>query len=254
MDATQDSQLHVEVFDSTNRTKRAPIVLLHEGLGSVAGWGRFPTALARATRRRVVAYDRFGYGRSPSRSAPWPTTFLVDEARTLASIVTTHIETPPILVGHSDGASIALAYPHARGDAVAPLGIVSIAAHVFVEQMAIDQISALLAEPAKLVDGLRRHHRDPHGLLHSWAGVWHAARSVDWDLDSELSAVTCPVLAVQGVLDRFGTDEQLRRIEAGVSGPIELQRLADVDHWPHRESTESLVDMISTFCDSVDTP
>ena len=79
MDAEQGLQLHIEEFESANTLGRSPIVLLHEGLGSVAGWGLFPTALARATRRKVIAYDRLGYGRSPDRRAPWPTTFLIDE-------------------------------------------------------------------------------------------------------------------------------------------------------------------------------
>lgn len=252
MAAEQGLQLHIEEFESANTLGRSPIVLLHEGLGSVAGWGLFPTALARATRRKVIAYDRLGYGRSPDRRAPWPTTFLIDEARTLASLITERVDAAPILVGHSDGASIALAYPHARGDALAPLGIVSIAAHVFVEQLSIDEIARLMANRGKLLESLRRQHRHAEALLENWAAVWTAAGSVDWNLDAELAAVTCPVLAVQGVLDRFGSDEQLQRIAAKASGSVELKRIAEVDHWPHREATEDLLGMITAFCDSVD--
>jgi len=252
MDAEQGFQLYIEVHEPADAIGRAPIVLLHEGLGSVAGWGQFTSALVRATCRKVVSFDRLGYGRSPDRRGPWPTTFLIDEARTLAWLITERVQAAPILVGHSDGASIALAYPHTRGDAVEPLGIVSIAAHVFVEQLAIDEIARLTANRRKLLEVLRLQHRDPEALLENWAAAWTAAASVDWNLDVELAAVTCPVLAVQGALDRFGSDEQLQRIAVRASGPVEVQRIPEVDHWPHREASEDLLEMITTFCDAVD--
>jgi pimeloyl-ACP methyl ester carboxylesterase len=236
-------------FDS----RRSPIVLLHEGLGSVSAWGPFPEVLACATRRTVVAYDRRGYGRSCRWPGPWPATFLQDEAKQVLSPLLQWIGHPsPILVGHSDGGSIALAYTaHREPAAPLPLGIVSIAAHVFVEDISIESVHRLKRMAPELMPRLDRHHDYAQELLESWTEVWPSERMKRWNLDEELQEIACDVMAFQGADDRYGTSEQLDRIASQVSGSVDAFELAGVDHWPHREAEEQVIRLIRQFCEKV---
>ena len=228
-----------------------PVVLLHEGLGSVSAWGTFPAGLARATGRPVLAYDRPGYGRSCSRPGPWPATFLDDEAAFVLNEVLVQLEVDrPILVGHSDGASIALAYAAQRSAAAPePAAVVSLSAHVVVEPVTVDAISVLRG-PGRddLVARLARHHDFPADVFDAWTEVWTSDRFRTWTLEGRLEAVTCPVLAVQGAEDRYGTPLQLDLLAAGVAGPVDVHELSGVDHWPHREATDQVLDLIGAFC------
>lgn len=227
-----------------------PIVLLHEGLGSVSTWGSFPRALAEATGRPVLAYDRPGYGRSGPKPGPWPPSFLDDEAAVLGALLVRLDIEDPVLVGHSDGASIALAYAAAAaGTGPEPVGVVSLSAHVVVEAITVDAISALRG-PGRddLVSRLARHHDRPEALFEAWTEVWTSDRFRSWSLEGRLPAVTCPVLAVQGAQDRYGTRLQLDLLVGGVRGRAEGHELAGVDHWPHREAAEQVLELTSGFC------
>lgn len=250
-------RINVEIFQPAevmSSTGRAPIVLLHEGLGSVAGWGPFPVQLAESTQRTVIAYDRRGYGRSDPFPGPWPPTFLVDEAHAiLTPLIAAVAAEPPILVGHSDGASAALALPAHRGDSgLAPLGIVAIAPHVFVEDVSITAIGALLRNPERVIKSLDRHQPDPSGLLRNWSEVWTSPDMANWNLDHELESIDCPVLVIQGSRDRYGTSAQLERMAAHMTDSLDTVELPDVDHWPHRECTDHVLTMVATFCERVD--
>jgi pimeloyl-ACP methyl ester carboxylesterase len=232
----------------------SPIVLLHEGLGSTSAWGSFPSQLARHTRRRVVVYDRRGYGRSGPWPGPWPASFLEDEAVEVLGPLLVGLGHPaPLLVGHSDGASIALAYPALRrNDWPEPLGIVSLSAHVLVEDCSVSAITALTAQRDELVPRLTRHHQDAEALFEAWTEVWTSHRFRSWTLDSSLAALRCPVLAVQGADDRYGTRLQLERLAGAAAGPVEVHELTGVDHWPHREATETVLGLIDSFCRRLD--
>lgn len=233
----------------------ATVVLLHEGLGSVSAWGSFPAALAAATQREVVVYDRRGYGSSGPWPGPWPASFLQDEAADVLAplLVQLRIERP-LLVGHSDGASIALAYPAVRpSDAPEPVAIVSLSAHVLVEDVSVASIAALRGSGREgLVERLERHHDRAEEVFEAWSEVWTSDRFRSWTLDEELASLRCPVVAVQGAEDRFGTRLQLDRLAAAVPGPLEVHELAGVDHWPHRDADELVLALASDLRRRVD--
>ncbi len=238
-----------------DRDDRAPIVLLHEGLGSISSWGDFPTGLADATGRAVFAYDRRGYGRSGPHGPPWPASFLHDEAAALAELLVDEAIERPVLVGHSDGASIALLYP-ACGVPLGgpePLGIISLSAHVMVEPICVEAIDGLRRTAGSgLLRALARHHDDAAATFEAWSEVWVSERFRSWEIDDELGAVRCPVVAIQGSDDGFGTGAQLDRLVAGVAGPVEAVLVPGVDHWPHREATEEVLRHAKRLLSEVD--
>ncbi|MFT7599399.1 MAG: pimeloyl-ACP methyl ester carboxylesterase [Acidimicrobiales bacterium] len=253
------------MVDSLNHqwfgTRSAPrdpcIVLLHEGLGSVSTWGAFPAALAESTGLPVLAYDRRGYGLSTAHPPPWPPNFMELEAVQLTDVLRTEGITQPILVGHSDGGTIALLYPSrnadSRGDGKsggpAPLGIVALAAHLFVEPVCVAAIETMRRDQTETFHRiLAPHHDDPAAVFEGWSEVWVSQRFRQWSIDDQLGAVKCPVLAFQGLDDQYATRAQLERIEAAVSGPIELVDVPNCDHWPHREATTDVLARISAFC------
>ncbi len=237
------------------RDSRPPIVLLHEGLGSISAWGGFPGQLAEATGRAVLAYDRLGYGRSGPHGPPWPASFLHDEAAALAELLDDERVERPFLVGHSDGASIALLYPACgvpRGGPE-PVGIVSLSAHVMVEPICVEAIEGLRRTADDgLIRALARHHDDPQATFEAWSEVWVSERFRTWAIDDELRAVRCPVVAVQGADDGFGTPEQLARLAAAVGGPVATELLPGVDHWPHREATDEVLRHTKRLLSEVD--
>ncbi len=232
---------------------RTPIVLLHEGLGSVSAWGPFPQRLADATARPVLAYDRLGYGRSAPNPPPWPANFMHLEAQRLRELLDDEQLESPILVGHSDGATIALLYPSVTGRSVP--AIVSLAAHVSVEERCIAGITEVVAGyRGGLAKQLARHHDDADAAFSGWSDIWLSERFRSWTIDAELTAVACPVLAFQGTADTYATRDQLERVGDGVSGEAELVDLPDCDHWPHREATETVLERISAFLDELELP
>lgn len=227
-----------------------PLVLLHEGLGSIRSWDRFPSQLAAATGRRVLAYDRLGYGQSAANPGPWAVTYLHREAETLSELLAGEGIEQAVLVGHSDGASISLLYPAMTdGDShPAVSGIVSMAAHTFCEPISVVGIKAIQATfEDELGPRLARHHDDAAAMFLAWSEVWTSDRFRDWNIQDELDSVQCPVLAIQGSADRFGSWEHMNHLSAGIRGEVTILELADVDHWPHREASKQVVDAIVSF-------
>lgn len=253
---TSGAAIHRQWFEPDEPSASAaapgcPIVLLHEGLGSISAWGPFPGALARATGLRVLAYDRRGYGRSAAQPAPWPARYMHREAAWLPFLLAQErIDREMILVGHSDGASIALLYPsQAPVGSPQPRGIVSLSAHLLVEEVGAAAIETMRRTyTANLASRLARHHDDADATFEAWSEVWVSDRFRSWTLDDEVRAVQCPVLAIQGATDGYGTSIHLDRIVAAASGSVEVHELPGVDHWPHREATVDVLDLITRFC------
>ncbi|MCP4224048.1 MAG: alpha/beta hydrolase [Actinomycetia bacterium] len=233
---------------------RLPLVLLHEGLGSISAWGSFPQGLADASGRRVLAYDRAGYGRSGPKPGPWPAEFMHHEAAGLAAVMASESLDRVVLVGHSDGATISLLYPsQAPAGSTEVAGIVSLSAHVMVEEVNVEAIETLRATYREgLDDALAHHHDDADTLFETWSDVWVSDRFRPWTIDEELATVSCPVLAVQGEADGYGTMTQIDRLVAAVSGPTERVGLAGVDHWPHKEARQEVLDLVTRFADRID--
>jgi pimeloyl-ACP methyl ester carboxylesterase len=220
-----------------------PIVLLHEGLGSVGLWREFPEALARATGRRVIAYSRFGHGRSAPPPHPRTPAFFHGEALDVLPALLGELGVErPLLVGHSDGASIALI--HAGRHPVE--GLALMAPHVFVEEMTVEGIRETREafEHGGLRERMGRHHDDPDAAFHGWCDVWLDPAFRRWSLEPDAALVECPVLLIQGADDEYATLEQLDRIEANVRGPVE-RVIVPGGHSPHLEQPEAVLAAIS---------
>lgn len=229
-----------------------PLVLLHEGLGSVSAWREFPEALQRTTSRRVIAFSRFGHGSSDPPPEPRTPAFFHTEALDVLPQVLHRLDAhEPVLVGHSDGASIALV--HAGASAVR--GLVLMAPHVVVEDVTLEAIRETRSrfETTDLRDRLSRHHDDPEVAFWNWCDVWLDPAFASWTLEPDAARVSCPVLLVQGAADPYGTQDQLDRIEAGVHGPVRRLIVAG-GHSPHREAPEAVLREITAFLEEVDGP
>jgi len=225
----------------------SPIVLLHEGLGSVALWRGFPAQLAQATGSEVIVYSRHGYGRSAPLTAPRAVRYMHDEALTdLPAILDTLRVEQPILLGHSDGGSIALIYAGAHPGAVR--GIVTLAPHVRVEDISVTSIAAakVTYETTDLRSRLARYHDDVDGVFWGWNRIWLDPAFRNWNIEEYLPAIDCPVLAIQGEQDEYGTMEQIERIAHGARS-VELLKLAQCRHSPHREQPEQVLTCVTNW-------
>jgi pimeloyl-ACP methyl ester carboxylesterase len=235
----------LETLEIPGDPELRPLVLLHEGLGSVGLWRRFPQQLAEATGRRVIAYSRFGHGRSQSPATPRTPQFFHEEALdVLPDLLAQRDATDPILVGHSDGGSIALIHAGHRS----VTGLVTLAAHVFVEDVSLLAIAD--ARRAFNNDDLRerlaRHHDDPDAAFHGWCDVWLDPAFAAWDLAADVALVTAPTLVIQGRDDAYGTLAQVDRIANSVRGPV-TRLVLPCGHSPHLERPDDVVTAITEF-------
>jgi pimeloyl-ACP methyl ester carboxylesterase len=230
---------------------RPTLVMLHEGLGSIAMWRDFPQRLAHATVSRVVVYSRYGYGNSAPFQEPRNVRYMHDEALVaLPELLDKLAIVRPILVGHSDGASIALI--HAGGADRPVAGVVAMAPHVVVEDISIASIAA--ARDAYAATDLRarlaRYHADVDGAFRGWNDIWLHADFRAWSIEEYLPRIECPVLAIQGEEDEYGTMRQLTKIGAAVRD-VDLVKLEDCRHSPHRDQPDAVLDAISRFVDRI---
>ncbi len=228
--------------------ERPPLVFLHEGLGSIDLWRGVPDEIAAtAGEPTVLTYARHGYGASGPAQMPRPVTYMHHEADVVlpALLEATGLERP-VLVGHSDGASIALLYAGA-GNPVA--GLACLAPHVFVEAESIAGIEQARAvfESTDMSDRMARYHRDPVATFRGWNDVWLNEQFRTWNIEERLGGVTAPVLAIQGCDDQYGTLAQLDAIEAGISGPFQRLELDGIGHSPHTEARDDVVSAIAQF-------
>jgi pimeloyl-ACP methyl ester carboxylesterase len=237
--------LRIEAVEHPGDAGRRALVLLHEGLGSVGLWRAFPDALHEATGRRVIAFSRFGHGRSDPPRAPRTPAFFHEEAlEVLPALLGELGARDPILVGHSDGGSIALI--HAGRHPVS--GLVLMAPHVVVEDVTVEAIRATRREfeDGELHARMARHHDDPDAAFRGWCDVWLDPAFRDWSLEADAEAVHAPTLLIQGADDPYGSLDQLDRIEARVRGPVE-RLVVPGGHSPHLDEPEAVVAAIADF-------
>ncbi len=226
-----------------------PLVFLHEGLGSTSMWRDFPAAVAHASGHRALIYSRQGYGQSDPIPLPRPVSFMHDEALgPLGPMLATLEVDRPVLVGHSDGGSIALIYAGTWPDRVSAL--VLEAPHVFVEDLCVDSIARIkgVYETTDLKTRLARHHGDnTDGAFWGWNQVWLNPDFRAWNIEEFLPRITCPVLIVQGEQDEYGTGRQIEAITRQVRGPVESVLLPDCGHSPHRDQRERTLAAMTDF-------
>jgi len=237
----------LEVQKISGRATSPTLVFLHEGLGSISTWREFPSAVAAATRCSAVVYSRYGYGSSDVLEAPFGVDYMHREAlEALPELLAKLGIVEPILVGHSDGASIALIYAGAK-DAVR--GLALLAPHVFVEDLSVKSIAEakVAFETTDLPEKLGRHHADPRKTFYRWNDVWLHPDFRRWNIESFLPRIACPVLAIQGYDDEYGTMAQLDAIAVQVAGPCEVVGLADCGHRLHRDQPEKTLEAVARF-------
>jgi pimeloyl-ACP methyl ester carboxylesterase len=224
------------------------LVFLHEGLGSIPQWRDFPLQVVKSTGCRALLYSRYGYGQSEVlREAQAGVRFMHREAlESLPALLAALQVTEPILVGHSDGASIALIHAGA-GHAVR--GVALMAPHVFVEPPGVESIRKArdAFETADLAQRLARYHRDARKTFYLWADAWLDPEFLQWNIEEYLPGISCPVLAIQGEDDEYGSMEQLERVRRGVRGPCELVKLAACGHAPFRDQPEATLAALTRF-------
>jgi pimeloyl-ACP methyl ester carboxylesterase len=217
------------------------LVFLHEGLGSVSQWREFPASLADASGCGALVYSRRGYGKSEPVTPPRPLTYMHDEAALLPDVLDACGVQDAILIGHSDGGSIAIlhagtpaAYPRVRG-------LILEAPHVFVEDLSVTSIAA--ARDA-YVDGdlrerLARHHDDVDGAFWGWNRAWLDPQFRAWNIEASLPRIRAPILVIQGADDPYGTLAQVDAIERQAGAPVTRRILDACGHAPHRDQPEA---------------
>ena len=235
---------------SADREGAPLMVFLHEGLGSVAMWKDFPQRLCDALGCRGLVYSRPGYGRSTPRPPDevWGLDFMHRQAHEVlpALLHALGVAEPIWLFGHSDGGSITLLHAAAYSDQVA--GAVVMAPHIVVENCSITSIeqAAHAYTHADLRQRLAAYHDDPDSAFFGWNRAWLDPRFRDWSIAHELSAIACPLLAVQGLDDVYGTLAQIRGIAERVP-QTRLLELAHCGHSPHRDQPEALIAAVAEF-------
>lgn len=240
--------LQIEVLDlPASRPHTPTLVLLHEGLGCIAMWRDFPQQLAEATGCRVVAYSRPGYGQSD----PWPTPrqpdYMHREGEVVLPEVLRALEIEqPVLVGHSDGGSIALIFAGRYPEALR--GLVVMAPHEFVEPETLAGIAAArkLWEETDWPRRLARYHRDAAQVFADWNDCWVSPTFRDWNIEAYLPSIRCPVLAMQGRDDEYATLRQIEVI-AEQAADVRLVVLDACGHSPHRDQGARVLREIGDF-------
>ncbi len=222
---------------------------MHEGLGSVGLWGDFPLRLADATGLGVFAYSRAGYGRSSPSLLPRRVSFMHEEAcETLAQVLEAIGLRRGILLGHSDGASIAAIYAGSVADHRVR-GLVLLAPHFFTEEFGVAEIGRMRAayRTTDLRAKLGKWHRDPDNAFCSWSGPWLDPEFRKWDITEELAYIRVPILIVQGADDQYGTLRQIDVAQEECYCPVEAVILERIRHTPHREAPEATMAAIVDF-------
>lgn len=225
------------------------LVFLHEGLGSITQWRDFPLALCKACNLPAFMYDRYGYGRSDPLQEPRPDDFLRREAETLVELLAKRGILHPILIGHSDGGTIALMaaslYPHHIK------AVITEAAHVMFEAITKEGLSAVydrFKTDEQLQQGLARHHgANTQAMVTHWAETWLRPSLADWTMLDMLPVITCPVLAIQGTDDDHGSPEQIKAIKTLISGTVHSVMIDQCGHIPHFQARDRVIEEIVRF-------
>ena len=247
-------RLHAERLSPPHTVASPTLVFLHEGLGSIGQWRHFPAELCARTHLPGLVYERWGYGQSEPVTGPRPDDYLEREARdSLPEVLAAcGITDPPILFGHSDGASIALLFAAAYPERTR--AVISEAGHVSVEDVCLAGIRLAVAtyEQGSLRDGLGRYHGvNTEAMFRSWGDTWLRASRRDWNVEAALRRIVCSTLIIQGVDDEYATRAQVDVIAAEVVGPTDVLWLPGCAHSPHHQAREAVLDTAARFIGGV---
>ena len=224
------------------------LVLLHEALGSITQWRDFPEALVESTGLPALIYDRCGFGGSQQLEKSRGLDYLDHEVASLASLLDVCAVHKPLMIGHSDGATLALLYAAAFPER--PLAVISEAAHLFVEEETLAGIREAVKRwrSTDLRDRLMRYqgiHTDR--VFSAWTETWLDPGFREWSIEKQMQHVCCPVLAIQGEMDEFGTAQQLEAIAEKVGGPCRCRIIPACGHTPHRDARDEVLAEMTDF-------
>lgn len=249
-----DRAINIEYQWIESSTENAPLLIfLHEGLGSRAMWRDFPQQLCEALRCQGLVYSRPGYGNSTPREQDdkWDVDFMHHQAHEVLPALMLALQIDPSqqplwLFGHSDGGSIALLFAAKYPEQCSAVAV--LAPHIFVEDMTITSIeeARVAYTNTNLPEKLGKYHKDPDSAFWGWNDIWLKPAFRDWNIEEELSNIRCPVLAVQGLQDEYGTLEQIR----GIKRKVPFAQLAELDncgHSPHRDQPQELTHITLNF-------
>ena len=228
----------------------ATLVFLHEGLGSTALWKNFPDRVVEATGCPAVVYSRYGYGKSDGLAQPREVDYMHCEAlEALPEVLSALGVHDPILIGHSDGASIALIY---AGSGRPLRALVCMAPHVFVEDITVESIAQakVTFETTDLARRLGRYHDDPVATFRGWNDIWLHPDFRSWNIEAVLPHIQAPLLLIQGNDDQYGTAKQIHATAAQVGGPVETVLLDNCAHSPHADQPDPTLAAIAKFVQS----
>jgi pimeloyl-ACP methyl ester carboxylesterase len=246
-----DKKIYYEIVHPEFRKPGIPVLIfLHEGLGSVKQWKNFPESTGMQLKCPALVYDRYGYGRSEGLAVSRTKDYLADEAFLFLPelLKKSEINEKIILIGHSDGGSIALLYASRFQDRV--LGLVTEADHLFCENITIEGIQKIVNEfqHGKLKEALRKFHgAKTETMFYGWSDVWLAPENRDWNMEDCLTSITCPVLAIQGKNDDYGSEKQLLSKKNNISGPVEIMFIDNCGHVPHFQASIAVNAKIISF-------
>lgn len=244
--------IYYEYINDKFQNNDSPLIIfLHHGVGSIKQWGNFPLLLSNSLQYPALLYDRYGYGMSEGLKESRETDYLNHEANVVLTdlIEKLVIKNKVILIGHSDGGSIALIYASLANSQLS--GLITIAPHVFVEDCSIEGIRKTVVEYKQadaLYRGLRKyHHENTETMFYGWADVWLSKRFRNWSIVSLLSAIKAPLLAIQGDKDEYGTLSQVEAIKKQVKNKITTMIIKDCGHSPHTIYKNEILELIRDF-------
>jgi pimeloyl-ACP methyl ester carboxylesterase len=229
------------------------LVFLHEGLGCIEIWRAFPDMLSRLVGLPALIYDRHGSGGSdPLQDGYSGNPFCREAELVLPDILAACGIEKPLLIGHSDGGSIALQYASRYPDS--PVGVIAEAAHVFAEDLTLSSIRKAVTafEEGSLKEKLARYHGDrTDSMFHNWSDIWLLPENLNWNMQAALPGITSPLQVVQGENDEYGTLAQVEAIVSGVSGRTETLIIPDCAHSPHLQAGEAALQGMAAFIASL---
>ena len=245
----EDGRIFVKSWVPEAASEGAPLLMLHDSLGCVALWRDFPEEACKRLNRQVIAYDRLGFGQSDSRSGPPSPRFVEEEAEHVFPLLREALELKQLaLLGHSVGGGMAVNIAARFPEACEAL--VTVASQAFVEDRTvtgIEEAKRQFEDPAQF-ERLEKYHGDnARWVLDAWTGVWLSQEFADWSLFDVLPLVTCPLLAVHGESDEYGSARFPQSIAEKAGGPSSMLILEDCGHIPHREQPQALLDAVAQF-------
>jgi len=245
---TEEVALHFQYLRHLNDDERPVLIFLHDALGSITQWRNFPMLLAQETGLDALIYERRGHGQSaPLNGQQAIANFDWQAVRTLPHLLRSLGITNPILIGHSDGGTIALLHASQQPASI----VVSIAGHVLTEAITLQGVHQAVTQKDRITERLQKYHGEKTtALFNAWANTWLSTTFQNWNIIEEVKKIQCPVLAIQGTEDEYASETQLITLSQTLGKKVSTLWIEKAGHAPHLTHTELLVSIITNFIHS----